>query len=340
MITALNPYRLPWPTEWHELFGRQAPLLMEIGFGGGYFLQQLAIDNPTANVLGLEISLPSVRKVERKLARSGPGNVRLVHATGQMTLRALCKTASIRGLYINFPDPWPKAAHHSRRLVDDSFLALSASRLAVGATLQIATDHAEYAYWIADCLGRSPHFSSQNQAPYKLLDCSRLGTKYEQKALVEGRSCYYFSWQRNGQEAADRFPVPKELPMPHAVISTPLSLGEIAQAFRPRTYTSGTIHVRLIELYCSLSGEGLAIDTYIGEDPFEQRVLLAITPRKQGDILVHMTEVGYPRPTPGMHAAINDLVEWLLTLSPATRLHYHNLQRAAGNQSSGQKQPT
>lgn len=332
MINALDPYRLPWPTAWHELFGRQAPLLVEIGFGGGHFLLQLAMNHPTANVLGLEISLPSVRKVERKLARSGLDNVRLVHATGQVTLRALCQTGSIHGVYINFPDPWPKAGHHSRRLVDDSFLALSATRMAVGATLEIATDHAEYAYWIADCLTRSPHFSSQSQAPYEVLDYSRLGTKYEQKALVEGRSCYYFSWQRNGRKARNRFPVPKELLMPHAVISTPLSLDEIAQAFEPRTYASGKIHVRLIELYLSLSGEGLAIDTYIGEAPLEQRVLLAITPRKQGDILVHVTEVGHPRPTSGVHAAIYNVVDWLMTLSPATKLQHHNLQPTVGDQ--------
>ena len=131
--------RLPCPTPWAEIFAQDAPLLVEIGFGGGHFLRHLAQKRPSANIIGVEISLPSLRRGERKIIHAGLSNVRLLQCSARYLLHALCAPGSVAEVYINFPDPWPKAAHHQRRLIDESFLHLLATRLEVDGRLDIAT---------------------------------------------------------------------------------------------------------------------------------------------------------------------------------------------------------
>jgi tRNA (guanine-N7-)-methyltransferase len=320
---------LTWPADWPAIFGRDGPLVIEVGFGGGDFLLDLARRRPDANVLGLEISLPSLAKTEGKIIRSGLANVRLLHATALTLLWALCRPAGVAALMANFPDPWPKAAHHGRRLINDRFLSLAANRLRPGGTLNVATDHADYATWIARCLEQSPYFESRDRTPFLTEDSDRLRTKYELKALAEGRACHYFRWQRTALPAPDLFPIPPELPMPHAVIATALTLEAVQLAFRPHQWTRAGAAVRLVDAYRSIRSASVVVDTYVEEEPLSQRLLLAITARGEGELLVHLHEVGFPRPTPGTHQAIAWLVQWLLELEPAGQVAHHNLRPEA-----------
>jgi tRNA (guanine-N7-)-methyltransferase len=310
----LSIIALPWPTDWSDIFGREAALLVEVGFGDSRFLVELAQHNPDKNILGLEISLPSLRKGERKVKRARLTNVRFVQARAQAVLWTLCGPKCINALFINFPDPWPKPAHHRRRLINDRFLQLVATRMSTEGMIDIATDHSEYAEWISSCFERSPHFNSCLGSPYVTNDDDRLRTKYEEKALAEGRTCYYFKWQRNRRRAPDDFFIPQESPMPHVVIQNPLSLAEISQRFRPNVFSTDKTSVNLIELYRSIGQDSLVVDTYISEEPIEQRLLLAITRRETGDYLIHLHEVGFPRPTPGVHYAIQCLTSWVCNL--------------------------
>lgn len=326
--------RLPWPADWPAIFGRAAPLLVEAGFGSGQFLLELAEQRPEANILGLEISLPSLRKVERKLARAGFRHVRLLQATAQTVLWALCPPGSVNRLTINFPDPWPKAAHHHRRLVSDRFLHLAATRLPAGSHLDIATDHDDYAAWIVERLARTPYFDSRLATPFTTQEEARLGTKYEAKALAEGRLCRYFLWRRNEMAAPNVFPIPQELPMPHAVVTLPLTLDQIQAGFAagsllPRRWTAGPTSVRLNDLYRAVTHDALLCDAYVNEEPLDQRLLLVITQRRPGEFLLHLHEVGFPRPTAGVHFAIHCLATWLTELHPEARLVHHNLQVTA-----------
>jgi tRNA (guanine-N7-)-methyltransferase len=318
--------QLPWPTDWAALFGRSAPLRVEIGFGSGLFLVHLARTYPADNALGIEISLPALRHAARKVGRAGLDNVRLLQGDASAALHALCRPGDITAVTINFPDPWPKKGHHGRRLIDDDFLRLLATRMPPGGALDIATDHDDYAEQITECLLHSTHFDSRLDAPYTLADLERMPTKYESVALAEGRTPRYYRWRRNDAPAEDAFPIPQELPMPHVVLRGPADLDEIGRRFRPGSVEFGSTRVRTIEAYRSLHEGKLLIETYIGEEPIWQRIGLEVRARHSGELVVALAEMGFPRPTRGVHLAIHALVEWLREEFPATIVVHSTLQ--------------
>lgn len=322
--------RLPWPAPWADIFARDAPLLVEIGFGGGHFLVDLARKRPSANVIGVEISLPSLRRGERKVINAGLDNVRLLQCSARYFFWALCPLASLAEVYVNFPDPWPKAAHHQRRLINPAFLHLLATRLVSGGRLDIATDHPDYAAWITDALAQTPYFESRLPAPFVTEDNERLRTKYEKIALAAGRLCHYYKWRRNETPAPNIFPPPEELPMPHVVLQTPLSLPEISARFTPFHVAETGVHIRFMEMFLARDEASLLVDTYLKEEPLTQRVGLQIRLRPSGDLVVGLHELGFPRPTSGVHTAVRHLAGWVINLHPAGQMVRHNLQARSG----------
>ncbi len=318
--------QLPWPADWAALFGRAAPLVVEIGFGSGLFLVDLARRRPAANVLGLEISLPSLRNAGRKVRQAGLSNVQLMQADAPSALQALCEPNSVAAVIINFPDPWPKKDQLNRRLIQDEFLALLASRMCLGADLDVATDHDEYAAHIMDCLQRSPYFESRVGQPFLIEDAGRIATKYEQVARQTGRAPRYFQWRRNHTPAPERFPIPTEMPMPHVVLRLPVGTAEIAQQFLPAVIEEGGTRVRYIELFQSAHDGKLLIETYVNEGPIKQRLGLELRPRGSGEIVISLAELGFPRPTPGVHLAIRHLVARLREQFPALVIVHTTLQ--------------
>ena len=325
-MAILDIRRLPWPTPWPALFGREAPLLVEIGFGNGQFLLDLAATRPEADILGLEISQVSLRKAARKARVRNLDNVALLYGNALGALWALCRPQTLAEVYINFPDPWPKASHHHRRLIGERFLHLLATRMPSAATLDIATDHDEYAQVIEELLLASPHFESRLSSPFITAAETRIRTKYEQIALDEGRICRYFKWQRNQAPAVAAFPIPPEMPMPHVIIESPLSLDQIEERFVASTYSAAGRAVRFVGLLRARRGDFLLVDTYVEEDPISQRVGLTIRNRGDGQIILGLHELGFPRPTAGVHRALHTLSHSLLELDPAMRILNSNLQ--------------
>lgn len=303
--------QLPWPADWVALYGRPGPLIVEIGFGSGLFLADLARNRSEANVLGLEISIPSIRNAGRKVQRDGLTNVLLMQAGAPAALQALCEPGSVECVIINYPDPWPKKDHHDRRLIDDTFLDLLATRLKPGADLDIATDHDEYADQIADCLSRSPHFFSRLAMPFSIDDPGRVRTKYEQVALNDGRTPRYFKWRRNESHAENCFPIPKELPMPHVVLRLPADVAEIGRRFKPSVIEFESTRIRYVEAYQAIGTDKLMIEIYLSEDPIMQRIGLDLRARPTGEVVISLAELGFPRPTRGVHLAIGHLVDQL-----------------------------
>lgn len=285
---------------------------MEIGFGGGQFLLDLAQKHPEANVLGVEIAAPSLRKAGRRIGRAGVANVRLLHADARLALWGLCAPKTVSELYINFPDPWPKSGHHQRRLINPRFLDLVATRLRPGGPLAIATDDPDYAEAIGACLVQSLYFASQSGAVYLTEDNSRLRTKYEQLALAAGRTCHYFKWRRNDLPSPPDFPVPQELPMPYVLLETPLTLAEIMERFRPQQFTVGDLHVKFLNVYQSQHQTELLIETYVTGEALNQRLGFSIRRRVGGQLALQLHEIGFPRPTAGVHLAADHLLAWLM----------------------------
>lgn len=138
------------------LFGRKAPLEIELGTGKARFLIEAARRQPAHDFLGIERALAYYRFSRERLARTGVGNARVLRADGRLFVTNSVAPAAVRAFHIYFPDPWPKKRQRKRRLLDAVFLDVLASRLEPGGVLRIATDHPGYAGELAVLLETVP----------------------------------------------------------------------------------------------------------------------------------------------------------------------------------------
>jgi tRNA (guanine-N7-)-methyltransferase len=135
---------LPSPWSAVELFGREAPLEIEVGSGKGLFLQNAALKNPDHIFLGVEVSLKYARFTAARLAKRQLENARIVHGDALRAFRELIPIDSLRAVHVYFPDPWWKARHHKRRVLNEAFLQDLVRTLEPGGRLHFWTDVREY----------------------------------------------------------------------------------------------------------------------------------------------------------------------------------------------------
>jgi tRNA (guanine-N7-)-methyltransferase len=178
-------------------------LVVEIGFGRGEFLLDLATQAPEVGHVGVEYSAKRVLKMARRLARLEIGNVRLVCATAELVVRELLALASVSAFWINFPDPWPKKRHHKRRLLQAPFAHELALRLVPGGSVHVSTDHAEYAERIDAVLaGDRLLANALTPEPFARDVAGRMPTAYELEWRAEGRPLHFWHYRRVEQPAS------------------------------------------------------------------------------------------------------------------------------------------
>ena len=171
-------------------------MVLEIGFGRGEFLIELARRAPDVAHVGVELAAKRVLKQARRLAKDVLRNVRLVHGRGEDAL-ALFEPASLAAVWINFPDPWPKKRHHRRRLVQPALVAAVADRLAPGGLLHVATDDVPYAEHVDAVLAAEPLLANDFAPDRWLADVpGRMPTAYERAWRAEGRSLHFWAYRR------------------------------------------------------------------------------------------------------------------------------------------------
>ena len=170
-------------------FGRAAPLLLEIGTGMGETTAELAASTPDVNHLAVEVYRPGLAQLLMRVEAQGLTNLRLVRGDAVRLLRTHLAPGSLAGIRIFFPDPWPKARHHKRRLVEPGFVALAASRLAPGGVLHLATDWQPYAdQMLAACQAEPTlHNQATGDGGWSPRPPWRPLTKFEQRARADGR---------------------------------------------------------------------------------------------------------------------------------------------------------
>lgn len=166
------------------MFGRVAPVEMEIGVGKGRFLLAAATEHPDRNWFGLEIEPGYADIVRLKSARAGLLNLRIERLDGKAFVLRRLSPGCLAGLHVYFPDPWPKKRHHKRRLVDPEWAAAAARALAPGCLLRVASDHQEYFPIIDDALSNESLLEKLSKE--EAGDWSS-GTSYELKFLRTGR---------------------------------------------------------------------------------------------------------------------------------------------------------
>ena len=175
----------PAPLNFEATFGRNVPTVLEIGFGMGETTARIAAENPGRNFLGIEVHSPGVGALLRRLEEQGLTNVRVIQHDAVEVVRDMIPPASLAGIHVFFPDPWPKKRHHKRRLLQQEFVELLASRLVPGGYLHAATDWEEYAEHILAVF--SDVESLRNTATtYAERPAWRPQTKFETRGLKLG----------------------------------------------------------------------------------------------------------------------------------------------------------
>jgi tRNA (guanine-N7-)-methyltransferase len=142
-----------------SLFTKKQPIVMEIGYGMGEATWQIAKANPDINYLGVEVHMPGAGKLMAKLAENEVTNVRLIERDVFEVFHYLIKDASLDGVHLFFPDPWPKKRHFKRRIIQERFLSEVAAKLKPGGYLHIATDWVPYAEWITEVFSKTNLFA-------------------------------------------------------------------------------------------------------------------------------------------------------------------------------------
>jgi tRNA (guanine-N7-)-methyltransferase len=164
------------------LFGRQAEVIIEIGFGNGDATWNMAISEPEKDFVGIEVHPPGVGRLLQILKEKGIGNVRVAMEDATELIAGRVGDNSLAGVRIYFPDPWPKKRHHKRRLIQPHFIALLAAKMKPGAILHLATDWVPYAEHMLEVLQACDDFSNLSESgSYSEKPLWRPATKYERR---------------------------------------------------------------------------------------------------------------------------------------------------------------
>ena len=146
----------PQPLDAAAIFGRRAPLVLEIGFGMGDATAAIAAARPDTDFIGVEVHPPGVGALLRHIGERGLTNLRLIQHDAVEVLHHMVAPGTLAAVHVFFPDPWPKKRHHKRRLIQPSLVSLVASRLAPGGVLHCATDWEPYAEQMLEVLSAEP----------------------------------------------------------------------------------------------------------------------------------------------------------------------------------------
>ena len=171
------------------LFGA-APVILDIGFGMGDATLAQANDFPDHGILAIDVHTPGVGRLLAELEARGLGNVRVIEGDALELLHELLPDASLAGIRVYFPDPWPKAKHHKRRIIVPDNLSAMARCLSPGGFLHFATDWQEYADWAREAISAHPAFrllEVAEQLPIASA-ATRPTTKFESRGIAAGRA--------------------------------------------------------------------------------------------------------------------------------------------------------
>ena len=202
-LAALSPGPVSWednparaPLDLPALFGAR-PVWLEVGFGGGEHLVHQAAQNPDVGIIGAEPYINGVAMLLGKIRRAGVDNL-AVHPGDARDLMDVLPAASIARAFLLYPDPWPKARHHRRRFVTPEHLEPLARAMQPGAIFRVATDIPDYVRQTLEEVPKAGFtWLAEGPEDWRVAWGDWISTRYEQKALREGRVPHYLTFRRN-----------------------------------------------------------------------------------------------------------------------------------------------
>lgn len=173
-----------------SLFEREAPLHLEIGFGMGQSLLQMAAQQPQHNFIGIEVHRPGVGALLAGIEQQQLTNIRVCNADAVEVLQQMIPDAILAAVYIFFPDPWHKKRHNKRRLIQPEFVKLLCQKLQFGGVLHAATDWQEYAEHMLQVLQAEPELANMAAQDYSAKPDYRPLTKFELRGKKLGHGVW------------------------------------------------------------------------------------------------------------------------------------------------------
>ena len=183
--------------DWQSLFGNINPIKLEIGFGMGNFLIEMAAKEPSSNFIGIDFYHKGIRKIMTRIRNLQLENIRIVYGDIRSKISILCQDGELETVYINFPDPWPKKRHIKRRLIKPEFINQLAQKLDLEGSVYLATDSAIYAHEMLDYFNSETLFQNldDNQGFIKeRIDFTK--SKYEKNFINAGEKIFYLEYLR------------------------------------------------------------------------------------------------------------------------------------------------
>ncbi|MBT8420159.1 MAG: tRNA (guanosine(46)-N7)-methyltransferase TrmB [Gammaproteobacteria bacterium] len=180
------------------IFGRHAPRYLEIGFGMGDGLMEMALANPQCDYLGIEVYEPGLGRLIHQLTERNISNVRAIRGDAVEVLERCITQRALDGVFLYFPDPWPKKRHHKRRIVQPGFVSLVCGRLKPGGYFELATDWADYAAHMLKTLEAESGFTNMaGPGRFPPRPIRRPFTKFEQRGRGIGHGIWDLVFVRN-----------------------------------------------------------------------------------------------------------------------------------------------
>lgn len=189
--------------DFDQVFARQAPRTLEIGFGMGHSLLEMAKAAPEQDFIGVEVHRPGVGALLNGLLSEDLKNVRVYSCDALEVLKTCVADASLDRLMLFFPDPWHKSRHHKRRIVQPEFAQLVRSKLKVGGVFHLATDWQPYAEYMLEVLNEAPGFANlSSEQTYVERPIERPVTKFERRGERLGHGVWDLKFVRLADEPA------------------------------------------------------------------------------------------------------------------------------------------
>jgi len=178
------------------VFGRSAPLIVEIGSGQGHAIVHAASSRPETDFVAVEVFRAGLARTMLDADRAAADNLRLVEANAPEVLEHLLPEASVDELWVFFPDPWHKAKHNKRRLIAPAFVPIAARALRDGGTLRLATDWEDYALQMRAVLAEAGEFAPEFEGEWAPRFDGRVMTAFERKGIAKGREIRDLAYRR------------------------------------------------------------------------------------------------------------------------------------------------
>jgi tRNA (guanine-N7-)-methyltransferase len=283
------------PCDWGQIFLRQAPLVVEIGFGLGEVLAGNAKRFPQKDFIGIETDWGRIVKALRRFEREGAagvGNIRIMRLDATVALQRLFNERSIDHLYCLFPCPWPKKKHEKYRLFSHAYLQLINSRLKDGGRARIVTDYYPYKQWIEEQVpGTGFNLSAADIEP-------QFDTKFEKK------------WRREGQERFFEIGLLKRehitVPVPRDFVMKNYRLKSFNPADFKLTQIKGEVTIVEREVFYDQEKQALLVHVLVAEDVLTQDFWASIIKQDNG-WLIKCAQGHYFFPTPGIALALEHI---------------------------------